>query len=271
MAPVPPAPRPVTGRRLARGLIGTGVELIVPAGLITAWWLMSSGSTSPFFPPLSAILSALRETWLFAHFSSDALPSLGNLAVGYLIASAAGVLIGLVLGMAPVLGDAAAPVVEFLRAVPGVSLLPAAVLLLGIGSQTQIALIAYGAVWPVLLNTADGVRGIDPLVGEVGRSYRISRRDRVLRIVLRAASPQIVAGMRTALSIGITMIVFSEMVGSTEGIGYQILQSQRGFAVPEMWAGMVLLGILGYLLNIAFRGFENIVLKWHRGMRERSQ
>jgi ABC-type nitrate/sulfonate/bicarbonate transport system permease component len=89
----------------------------------------------------------------------------------------------------------------------------------------------------------------------------------LFRIILPAASPQIIAGMRTALSIGITVIVFSEMVGSSNGIGYQILAAQRSFAVPDMWAGMILLGILGYLLNVAFRAFEHVVLGWHRGLR----
>ena len=94
------------------------------------------------------------------------------------------------------------------------------------------------------------------------------RSDRVLRVTLPAASPQIVAGMRTALSIGIALVVFSEMVGSSGGIGYQILAAQRSFAVSDMWAGMILLGILGYVLNVAFRGFEHIVLRWHRGLRQ---
>jgi ABC-type nitrate/sulfonate/bicarbonate transport system permease component len=141
-------------------------------------------------------------------------------------------------------------------------------LLLGIGPEMKITLIAYGTVWPILLNTADGVRAVDPVIIDVASSYRVRRRDRLMYIVLPAASPQIVAGMRSALSIGITVIIFSEMVGSTNGIGFQILSAQRSFAVPDMWAGIVLLGILGYLLNLAFRGFELYLLRWHRGMRQ---
>jgi ABC-type nitrate/sulfonate/bicarbonate transport system permease component len=149
-----------------------------------------------------------------------------------------------------------------------VALLPAALLLLGIGPQTRISLIAYGTVWPILLNTIDGVRGIDSVVVEVTSSFRVRRLDRLLRVILPAASPQIVAGMRSALSIGITVIIFSEMIGSTDGIGFQILSAERSFAAPDMWAGIVLLGILGFLLNLAFRGFESYSLRWHRGMRQ---
>jgi ABC-type nitrate/sulfonate/bicarbonate transport system permease component len=171
----------------------------------------------------------------------------------------------------PIIADAVAPILEFLRAIPGVALLPAALLIFGIGSTMQIAVIVYGTIWPILLNTALGVRSVDPLVADVARSYRISRLTRLFRIIVPAASPQIVAGMRTALSIGITVIVFSEMVGSTNGIGYQILASQRSFAIPDVWAGMILLGILGYLLNVAFRAFEHLVLRWHRGLRQTSR
>jgi ABC-type nitrate/sulfonate/bicarbonate transport system permease component len=247
------------------------LDLVVPAGLIAAWWVVSAGSKSLYFPPLSDIVASFRQQWLFSHFASDAVPSLVNLAVGYLTATVLGVLAGLVLGLAPVLRDAVSPIVEFLRAIPGVALLPAALLLLGIGPDMKISLIAYGAVWPILLNTVDGVRSVDPTVLDVARSYQIGRLDRLVRVVLPAASPQIVAGMRTSLSLGVTIIVFSEMAGATNGIGYQLLQAQRSFAVSDMWAGMVLLGLIGYLLNVAFRGFEHLVLGWHRGMRQISR
>jgi ABC-type nitrate/sulfonate/bicarbonate transport system permease component len=244
------------------------LELVVPALIIGAWWGISAGSRSLFFPPLSTIVSSLRHVWLFSHFATDVLPSLEHLAAGFGVATAVGVAGGVVLGLTPIVADAVAPILEFLRAIPGVALLPAALLLFGIGSTMQIAVIVYGTVWPILLNSALGVRSVDPLVADVARSYRIGRLNRLFRIILPAASPQIVAGMRTALSIGITVIVFSEMVGSTNGIGYQILASQRSFAVPDMWAGMILLGILGYLLNVGFRAFEHVVLRWHRGLRQ---
>lgn len=262
---------PLARRGVARGTRGHAVtvlaEIAVPVVLVAIWWLASSGSTSLYFPPLSASLSALWHVWLTADLGADVAPSLEHLAFGLLIAVAVGVTAGLVLGAAPRVAEAFAPVLEFLRAIPGVALLPAALLLLGIGPRMQISIIAYGAVWPVLLNTADGVRSIDLVVRDVVRSYQVGRVVRLLRIVIPAASPQIVAGIRTALSIGITVIVFSEMVGSSGGIGYQILQTQRSYQIPQMWAGILLLGILGYLLNLAFRLFERVILRWHRGMR----
>ncbi len=226
-----------------------GLELALPVVLIATWWVASSGSTSLYFPPLSAIMSSFVDVWLFSHFASDFLPSVEHLGEGFLLATVLGVLVGLILGLAPVIADAVAPVLEFLRALPGVALVPAVLLLLGIGAKMQVVVIVSATVWPILLNTVDGVRGIDPVVNDVARAYRIRFSDRLLRMVIRSASPQIVAGMRTALSIGIIMIVFSELVGSTNGIGFQLLQAQRSFAISEMWASMILFGLLGYLLT----------------------
>jgi ABC-type nitrate/sulfonate/bicarbonate transport system permease component len=122
-------------------------------------------------------------------------------------------------------------------------------------------------LWPVLLNTIDGVTGIDPTLRETARVYGVGGRDRLRRIVLPAASPQIFAGMRTSLSLALILMVISEMVASTNGIGFFVLQSQRSFAIPEMWSGILLLGLLGYALNLIFVVVERRVLAWHRGAR----
>jgi ABC-type nitrate/sulfonate/bicarbonate transport system permease component len=111
------------------------------------------------------------------------------------------------------------------------------------------------------------VAGVDPTLRETARVYDIGPVDRVLRVTLPAAAPQIFAGMRTALSLALILMVISEMVASTNGIGYFVLQAQRSFAIPEMWSGILLLGILGYVLNAIFLLVERRVLRWHRGAR----
>ncbi|MGC0362368.1 sulfonate transport system permease protein [Rhodococcus sp. 27YEA15] len=242
------------------------LEVLIPVVLVATWWFTTRHSTSRYFPPLSKITTSFHDMWVFSHFWSDAVPSLGRLFLGLSIAVVIGIVVGLVLGLTPLLSDALAPILEFLRATPGVALLPAAFLLLGVGPTMQVSLIAFGSVWPVLLNTVDGVRGIDPVVEDVARSYHIGFADRMLRIVLPAASPQIMVGIRMALSIGVTVIIFTEMIGATNGIGYQILQAQRSYAVADMWSGIIMLGVVGYLLNLAFLGVDRVVLHWHRRM-----
>jgi ABC-type nitrate/sulfonate/bicarbonate transport system permease component len=250
-----------------RRALPTVLEIGVPAALLAIWAVWSSGADSIYYPPLTEILSTFEKTWLFERVESDVLPSLARLGAGYAIALAAGVAIGVPLGLSPVARRAAFPIVEVLRAIPPPALLPVAIVTIGIGSSMKVLLIAFVCVWPVLLNTIDGVKGIDPTLGDTTRVYRVRGLNRLRLIVLPAASPQIFAGMRTSLSLAVIVMVISEMVAATNGIGFFVLQSQRSFAIPEMWSGILLLGILGYLLNLIFALVEGRVLAWHRGAR----
>jgi ABC-type nitrate/sulfonate/bicarbonate transport system permease component len=253
----------------ARGqrLLATGLEVSVPLLLLVIWGVWSSGSDTYYFPPLTDILSTFADTWLFERVGSDVVPSLVRMGLGFGIAVVVAIAVGLLLGLSPRARRAAAPIVEFLRAIPPPALLPFAILVIGVGSSMKVFIIAFVCVWPILLNAIDGVTGVDPTLRETTRVYGISRRDRLWRVMLPAASPQIFAGMRTSLSLALILMVISEMVASTNGIGYFVLQSQRTFAIPEMWSGILLLGILGYTLNAAFVLIERRVLRWHRGAR----
>jgi ABC-type nitrate/sulfonate/bicarbonate transport system permease component len=198
---------------------------------------------------------------------SDVVPSLVRLGLGYGIACVVAVVAGLALGLSRPLRRAADPIVQFLRAIPPPALLPFGILVLGVGDKMKIFIIAFVCLWPVLLNTIDGVAGVDPTLRETARVYGIRARDRLLKVTLPAAAPQIFAGMRTALSLALILMVISEMVASSNGIGYFVLQAQRSFAIPEMWSGILLLGLLGYVLNGLFLLVERRVLRWHRGAR----
>jgi ABC-type nitrate/sulfonate/bicarbonate transport system permease component len=243
------------------------LEVSAPLLLLVIWGVWSSGSDTYYFPPLTDILDTFADTWLFERVGSDVVPSLVRLALGYGIACAVAIAAGLALGLSRPLRRATDPIVQFLRAIPPPALLPFGILVLGIGNAMKVFIIAFVCLWPVLLNTIDGVAGVDPTLRETARVYRIGARDRLLRVTLPAASPQIFAGMRTSLSLALILMVISEMVASTNGIGYFVLQSQRSFAIPEMWSGILLLGILGYGLNAIFLLVERRVLRWHRGAR----
>ncbi|MEA2379304.1 MAG: hypothetical protein QOK00_1857 [Thermoleophilaceae bacterium] len=247
--------------------LGVGLEVTVPLLALVLWGLLSAGSDTYYFPPLTDILSTFADTWLFERVGSDVVPSLERMGLGFAIAVVIAVTAGLLLGMSRRARIAAAPIVEFLRAIPPPALLPFAILVIGVGSSMKVFIIAFVCIWPILLNTIDGVRGIDPTLDDTTRVYGISSRDRIWRVMLPAATPQIFAGMRTSLSLALILMVISEMVASTNGIGYFVLQSQRTFAIPEMWSGILLLGILGYVLNGGFTLIERRLLRWHRGAR----
>jgi ABC-type nitrate/sulfonate/bicarbonate transport system permease component len=243
------------------------LEITVPILLLVLWGVWSSGSDTYYFPPLTDIFQKFADTWVFERVGSDVVPSLVRLALGYGIACVVAVAAGLALGLSRPLRRATDPIVQFLRSIPPPALLPFGILVLGVGTSMKVFIIAFVCLWPVLLNTIDGVAGVDPTLRETARVYGIEPRDRLLQVTLPAAAPQIFAGMRTSLSLALILMVISEMVASTNGIGYFVLQSQRSFAIPEMWSGILLLGILGYVLNAVFLLVERRVLRWHRGAR----
>jgi ABC-type nitrate/sulfonate/bicarbonate transport system permease component len=226
------------------------VEVGVPLLIVAAWWWSSSGSTSPYFPPLADVLQAFRSTWLFSHVPTDVVPSLARMAAGYSIAVVAGISLGMVLGV-----------------VPPPALIPVAILVFGIENNMKVFVIVAGCIWPILLNTIDGVRGVEPTMLEMSRSYGLTPAQRWGRIMLPAALPQVFSGLRSALSIALILMVISEMVASTNGIGYFVLDAQRTFAIAGMWSGIILLGLLGYALNALLLLVERRFLRWHRGFR----
>ncbi|HEY8986273.1 MAG TPA: ABC transporter permease [Streptomyces sp.] len=243
------------------------LAVTLPAVLFAVWWFASAGSTDFYLPPLSTILDKFGEVWTLDRLKSDVLPSLLRLTAGYLLAAAVGVALGLAVGASRVLREVLEPVLELFRAIPPPVLVPVIMLFAGIGDTMKIVVVASGCVWPILLNTVEGVRAVDEVLDDTCRSYGITGPSRLWHLVLRSASPQILTGMRQALSIGIILMVISEMFASSNGLGFTIVQFQRSFAIPEMWSGVLLLGLLGFLLSQLFRFVENRALAWYHGAR----
>lgn len=257
------AASPVRVSRWRRGLGSFAVSLLLPVVIVVAWWVSSSRSTSPFFPPLSEILDTFAQTWLSETVLTDVLPSLGRMAAGFAIAVVAGLVLGVILGRVRIVAYALGPVMEFFRALPATALVPVSIVLLGVGDLPKIMLIAFVSVFPILLNTIDGVRGIDPTMEDVCRSFRFSQAQRVAWVQLHAAMPQVLAGMRVSLSMAFVVMVVTEMLAATNGIGYITLTAQQSFQIALMWSGLLLLGILGIVINGVFVLVERRLLRWY--------
>lgn len=241
--------------------IGTTV-LIVAA----AWWYLS-GDHSFALVSVPDMLDAFQRAWLFDRLTSDILPSLRRLALGYLLAVALGVSVGFALGMSTLLRIATSPVLSFARSIPAVALIPVFMALLGLGDLMKIVIIASVCCWPVLLNTTDGVVELDETMMDTTRTYGLTRWERFWHVMLPAVSPRIAAGMRTSLSLAVLLLVVSEMVASSNGIGFFVFQAQQSFSVADMWAGILLLGLLGYVLNVLFGLVERRSLHWYMATR----
>jgi ABC-type nitrate/sulfonate/bicarbonate transport system permease component len=249
------------------------------ACLIGLWQYLAMRGGSIFFPPPSEIVIRAVELWLSGLPSSlflgegvfqDIIPSLGRLLAGWSLAVIVGIALGTVIGRSRRFSELLDPSLQFLRAIPGPALVPVFILLLGTESTMRIVLIAFGCVWPVLLNTIEGTRTVDPLQLDTASAFKLPGRARLWHIILPAAMPKIFAGIRVSLALAVILMVVSELVASTNGIGYRIQNAQIMFLLTDMWCGIVLLAVIGYSLNALFLKVEDSVLTWHRGARGRS-
>ena len=243
------------------------LEAWLPITIFVIWWIVSADSTSPYYPPLSKIVDTFRNDWLFAHVSTDLVPSIVRIAEAFTLSVVIGVAAGIAIGSSEALRSTVEPTLEFIRAIPAAAILPVAILAFGITDRQKVFVIAFGAVWPILLNTIEGVRGIDPSFQEMARAYSFRKRERLLYLTGPAALPQIMAGMRVALSISILLLIYAELFAATEGLGFYILNAQQLFLIPEMWAGIFVLSLFAYAVNLLFAAFEHRALFWHRGWR----
>lgn len=250
--------------RMVRPLL---VGATLPVLIILLWWVTSVSSASMFFPPLPHVLTTLREQWFGVQFSTDVLPSLRRFTLGFGIAVVVGVGVGMLLGLLPRLRMAAFPETEFFRATPVAALIPAGLVIIGPGAPMEVALIAFGSMWPILVNTIDGVRSVDPTHVGVARIYGLGYWSRIRRIVVPEAAPQIFVGIEVALPIGLATMVVANMVGASNGIGYSVISDQQSFNIVGTWSGLLLIGLIGITVNVAFVLVRRRILAWHRGWR----
>lgn len=249
------------GRHVGDRLLG--VLVFVAALVLWDAWARSAGSF--FFPPASEVAEQALEVWPSSDFLSAAGASLQRLAAGYAIGAAAAVSLGLGMGSSPRVQSTLGPATEFLRALPVIAVVPIAIVLLEDGDAMRIAVIAFGVFFPVLVATVDGVRAVPPETRDTAALLRLGVLERSLRVDLPAALPTVMAGLRTAVSIGLILVVISEFTGSGDGLGVYIWTQRFLFDVHGMYAGVLFLGLLGYTLNRVFLLVERRVLAWHYG------
>ncbi|SDJ65794.1 ABC transporter permease [Nonomuraea jiangxiensis] len=256
-----------------RSLAGLWVAPVV----LVLWEVIARGVADTDFPPPTTIVVRMHELWFAGPitrvFLTDAavgnlLPSLGRMFGGWILAALLGVVMGVLLGRSRVATDYVDPLIEFGRALPPPLLLPVFVVLFQVGAAaqpaTQVATIVFGVIWPVLLNSIDGVKAVDRTYTETAAVFNLTRWQRLRLVVLPAASPKIFAGLRLSLSLALILMVITELIGGTDGIGYQLLQAQRSFDGAGVWAAITLLGALGYVVNSLFVLAERRILRWHR-------
>jgi ABC-type nitrate/sulfonate/bicarbonate transport system permease component len=199
--------------------------------------------------------------------SSGTLPgeigtTLESYAQGLALAIVVGVTLGVVVGSSRTLRDASSVVIEFLRPIPAVALIPLALLAFGFDTPMRLFVIAFGAVWPILVNTIYGVRSGDRFLHDVARTAGLSSAGRLVRVTLPAALPSIATGIRVSASLALLVCVTAEWVTGTGGLGSHMYEQQNALRLPEMYAAVILVGALGYLINLALRSAERRLVFW---------
>lgn len=229
-----------------------GVEITVRTGLVNA----------ALIPAPTAVAARLLEIVWSGEVFAPLAATLYLLFTAYFAASALAIGVGLLMGRFTVLHNLLEPLTEVLRPLPKPALLPPLILFLGLGDAMKLTVIGLGVFFPVLINTVQGVRGVDPVLVDTGRTFRCGAAALLLRIMLPASMPLILAGMRVALGLGLILVVIAEMLAGTGGLGYLIIDMQRSFRVQHMYAWILILALLGYALNAVFLHLEQRVIHW---------
>lgn len=226
--------------------LSIGLWWLITAELSAAHSLLRQATPQRVVPALVDLLS--RGVLL-----PDIGISLWRLVIGLLVAIVVGIPAGLLLGLSTTAERATAPIVQFIRMISPLSWAPIAVAVFGIGNQPVIFLIAVAAVWPVLINTAAGVRAVDPGYLDVARSFHATRLELVTAVVLPAIRVQVQTGIRVALGIAWVVLVPAEMLGVRSGLGYQVLNARDQLAYDQVVAVIVVIGALGFVLDAVAR------------------
>ncbi|MEW2402978.1 ABC transporter permease subunit [Streptomyces sp. NPDC046862] len=230
-----------------------------PAVAVLVWEAAARAHDSVFFPPPGRIARHAYDLWFSGPVShafltteavDNVLPSLGRMAAGFALAAVAGIALGMALGRSRRAYALCDPVLQFARAVPPPALVPVFVVVFDFGTPMQLASIVFSAVWPVLINTAEGARNTEPLRLDVAAVLRLNAAERLWLLFLPSALPRIFAGLRLALSLSLILMVFSELLpGTADGIGFTLTDAQSRSDLLTVWAALLLLGALGHLLN----------------------
>jgi sulfonate transport system permease protein len=252
--------------KIQRQLLDTALSLLGLLAIFGIWQLISiSGLVSTaFMPAPSDALDSLRLGLADGSLARGFLATSIRLLQGWLLASLLGVALGAVIGLSTPLRELLQPTLEFLRPLPAPALVPLAIALLGLGPSMVLLVMVFGSIWPPMLSTIQGLSLIEPRLNEVSRMLGMSRAAFIWKIGLPSALPDILAGLRVSVSIALILAVLGEMLAGQVGLGQTILLAARSFRSYDMFAGLILLAVLGISANLLLRLLEEKLAGWAR-------
>lgn len=237
------------------------VLLLVAVALweLSARYWVNSASWPPFSEVLGALFTPATGRELVGVFAS----SLGLMLTGFFLGALLGLVLGLLIGLSRFLREMLSPMIEFLRPLPVPGIVPPLILLLGIDAAMKVTVVAFSVVFPVLINTAQGVRSVDTTLLDTARTFRYGRLRSLVSVTLPASLPYVFSSLRISLALALIVTVVVEMISGGTGIGYYLMTMQYAMRSAEMYAAVVLLAATGYLLNLVVLTVEQRVLGWY--------
>jgi ABC-type nitrate/sulfonate/bicarbonate transport system permease component len=242
----------------------TLIRMIGPISVLAAWeaYTRLAGVDPIFLPPISTIAERFFELLWSWQIIWHAAASLGRLFVGYFLAALIAITLGLFIASFRTLHDILDPVIEMIRPVSPISLIPLAILWFGIGPESKIFIIFMASFFPILLNTIAGVQNTDQLMIRAALALGASRM-RILRTVsIPAAAPFVYTGLRISMSIAFVVIIAAEMVAAQNGLGWLILDAQRVYDTATMFVGIAVISGLGFTMDWVMRRFARLAFPW---------
>ena len=243
----------------------TGLEaLLFALAVLLVWQVLADQKLiSPvFFPSPLRTLAELARQFAAGEIWAPLTATSVRMLYGWALASLLGVVLGAAIGSSRAAREYLEPSLDFIRPLPASAIIPVAILFLGLTNEMAITVIAFGAVWPVLLSSVHGFASVEPQLLEVAGALRLSRVQLLWKVAVPGALPDILAGARVSLAISLILAVVTEMQASQLGLGQNILLAQRSFRSPELYAGVVTLGVMGFVVNHAILLVERHLLRW---------
>ena len=242
----------------------TSPGILLLALLLLLWELASRlGAVRPdLLPPVSVVVGEIGRLTVSGELLRQILATTERVLGGFVAGGLFGVLLGFGCGVFPGLGRASRVTVEFLRPMPSVALIPIGILFLGLGFGLCVAVAGFACAWPAYVAALAGASAAGPELRDTARVYGLTRRETILRVLAPAALPQVLSGLRVALAVAVAVAVTTEMAASPDGLGSFILEASLSRHPERMYAGIVVIGVLGFALNTAFVALRRRVLRW---------
>ena len=245
-------------------LIWRAASFAVAAGFVALWQIIANlRLISPvFLPGPDRAWASLVRGFSDGDLAGKLMGTLQHMAYGWFAASIVGIALGAMIGSSRTMRTYLAPSLEFLRPLPVSAIIPVAIAMLGLTQGMALFVIAFGAIWPMLLATIHGFAAVEPRLYEVAQSLHMSRPAIIFKIALPSASPDILSGMRLSLTVALILSVVCEILAGLDGIGHWVLLSARSFRSADLFAGVILLGVIGYLTALSMSAVEKRLLRW---------